>query len=178
MSCGVQGACRPERSYRESAPQGAVPATAGASARPFLCLHRRLYVYLLRGLCFSFAPSTASKRWHLSCLLLSVTKEVRPTAAGRKIPRRNKNQTNSFLILLSAKEESPGWLPEKEKLNPKKSRSVFHIIVENLSAFPPQTKNSKNPPHCQPKPDQKKTAAVPDSRQQQRSFQTVSNIQN
>ena len=32
---------------------------------------------------FLWPSSTDSERWHLSCLLLSVTKEVRPTAASR-----------------------------------------------------------------------------------------------
>ena len=56
--------------------------------------------YVVRGP-GGFAPwsaSTASKRWHLSCLLLSVTKEVRPTAAGRKISRQKRKSKSLFLL--------------------------------------------------------------------------------
>ena len=44
--------------------------------------------------------STDSERWHLSCLLLSVTKEVRPTAASRE-----KRTVEPFFFLLSVTKE-------------------------------------------------------------------------
>ena len=132
-----------------------------------------------RGLCFSFAPSTASKRWHLSCLLLSVTKEVRPTAAGRKIPRRKQKSDKLFLdSSFCERRIPPAGCRKKKSLNPKKSRSVFHIIVENLSAFPPQTKNSKNPPPASQNQTKKRPPLCRIPGSSSGLFQTVSNIQN